>query len=135
METKGKRSFLYAMPSWLQAILWVFASTIVLFGLGEGVSKLIKINENIGGSLAYIIFDIMIAIGCYFIVKWNPKSVWYVWLICNVIGIIAAIVEPTFWHTSLWMLICGGWLLSLIASILGAKERKRTGDHVTSMMK
>jgi hypothetical protein len=126
METKGKRSFLYAMPSWLQAILWVFASTIVLFGLGEGVSKLIKINENIGGSLAYIIFDIMIAVGCFFIIKWNPKSIWYVVLICNAVGIIAAIIEPTFWHTSLWMLICGGWVLSLIASFIGARIGRRT---------
>jgi len=134
MKKKGNRSFLYGFPSWLQSILWVFVSTIVLFGLGEGVSKLIKINENIGESLSYIIFDILIAIGCYFIVKWNPKSVWYVWLICNVIGIIAAIVEPTFWHSTLWMLISGGWLLSLIASILGVRVGKRIGDRVNSMM-
>lgn len=37
MKNKGNKSFLNEIPSCIQAILWVFASTIVLFGLGEGV--------------------------------------------------------------------------------------------------
>ncbi|MCX6250179.1 MAG: hypothetical protein NTX61_05445 [Bacteroidetes bacterium] len=127
MKTKGNMSFLYGLPSWLQAILWVFASTIVLFGLGEGVGNILKINENIAGAIPYIIFDVLVAVGCYFMVKWNPKCVWYVPFICNAVGIIAAIIEPTFWHTSLWMLICSGWVLSIIASILGARVG-RTGN-------
>jgi uncharacterized membrane protein YvlD (DUF360 family) len=35
------------------------------------------------------------------------------------IGIISAIIEPNFWISSLWMFICGGWVLSIIASIIG----------------
>lgn len=132
MKTKKNRSFLYNIPSYAQAILWVFASTIVLFGLGEGVSKLIKINEDIGGSLAYIIFDVLIAVGCFYIVRWNPKSIWYVVLICNAVGIIAAIIEPTFWHTTLWMLICGGWVLSVIASIIGALVGRKAATNDTN---
>lgn len=124
MEPKTKKSFLSNIPSWMLSVLTVFGATIVLFCLGEGVGQFIRINEGIGGVLAYIIFDIMIALGCFYIVKWNPKSIWYVPLICNVVGIIAAIVEPTFWKTSLWMLICGGWVVSIIASFIGAKVRK-----------
>jgi len=124
MEPKTKKSFLSNIPSWMLSVLTVFGATIVLFCLGEGVGQFIRINEGIGGVLAYIIFDIMIALGCFYIVKWNPKSIWYVPLICNVVGIIAAIVEPTFWKTSLWMLICGGWVVSIIASFIGARVRK-----------
>jgi len=129
METKGNRSFLYGLPSWVQSILWVIISTLVLFGLGEGVGNILKINEDIAGAIPYIIFDILIAVGCFYIVKWNPKSIWYVPLICNAIGIIAAIVEPTFWQTSLWMLICGGWVVSLLASYIGAKDGRRAANR------
>ena len=92
MKSIEKRSFLFNMPSWLQSILWVFASTVVLFGIGECVGNIFKINENIAGDIPYIIFDVLIAIGCFYIVKWNPKSIWYVPIICNAVGIIAAIL-------------------------------------------
>jgi hypothetical protein len=126
MKTEENKSFLYDIPSWAQSIIWVIASGMVLFGLGEGVGNILKINENIADAIPYIILDVMIAVGCYFIVKWNPKSIWYVVLICNVLGIISAIVEPTFWKTSLWMFICGGWVLSVIASIIGARIGKKS---------
>jgi hypothetical protein len=40
-------------------------------------------------------------------------------------GIIAAIVEPNFWISALWMVICGGWVLSLIGAISGALMGRR----------
>jgi len=126
MKTKVNRSFLYDLPSWGQSILWVIISTLILFGLGEGVGNVLKINEDTAGAIPYIVFDVLIASGCFYIVKWNPSSIWYVPLICNIIGIIAAIIEPTFWKTSLWILICGGWVLSLIASIIGARIGRRS---------
>jgi hypothetical protein len=129
MELKTKKSFLSDIPSWMLSVLTVFGATIILFCLGEGVGQFIKINEGIGGGIAYIIFDVMIALGCFFIVKQNPKSIWYVPLICNAVGIIAAIVEPTFWKTSLWMLICGGWVVSIITSIIGARVGKRANTN------
>jgi hypothetical protein len=127
MKTKANRSFLYGLPSWVQSILWVIISTLILFGLGEGVGNILKINEDIAGAIPYIIFDVLIAVGCFYIVKWNPKSIWYVPLICNAVGIIAAIIEPNFWITSLWVLICCGWILSVIASVIGARIGRR-GD-------
>lgn len=129
MKNKGNRSFLYGLPSWAQSILWVIVSTLILFGLGEGVGNVLEINEDVAGAIPYIIFDVLIAVGCFYIVKWNPKSIWYVPLICNVIGIIAAIIEPSFWRTSLWVLICSGWVLSVIASIIGAKDGRRAANR------
>ena len=126
METNENRSFLYGLPSWAQSILWVIVSTLILFGLGEGVGNILKINEDVAGAIPYIIFDVLIAVGCFYIVKWNPKSIWYVPLICNVIGIIAAIIEPNFWITSLWILIGIGWVLSLVAAIIGARIARRS---------
>jgi hypothetical protein len=126
MKTKVERSFLYDLPGWAQAILWVIISTIVLFGVGEGVGNIFKINEDVADAVPYILFDGLIAVGCFYIVKWNPKSIWYVPLICNAVGIMAAIIEPTFWHTALWMFICGGWVVSIIASIFGARVGRKS---------
>ena len=54
------------------------------------------------------------------------KSIWYVPILCNASGIISAIVEPNFWTTSLWIVICGGWVLSLIGAISGAMVGKHS---------
>ena len=126
METKGVKSFLSQIPSWTLAVITLIIVTIVTFGLGEGVGNIFKINEDVAGVIPYIILDVLIAVGCFYIVKWNPKSIWYVPLICNVLGIISAIVEPTFWKTSLWMFICSGWVLSIIASIIGVRVGKQS---------
>jgi uncharacterized membrane protein YeaQ/YmgE (transglycosylase-associated protein family) len=47
------------------------------------------------------------------------------------VGIIAAIVEPTFWITSLWIFNCGGWVLSFIAAFIGARAGKRSSSEDT----
>ena len=122
----GKKSFLARIPSWALALLTLFGATIVLFGIGEGLGQLIKIKGNIGEAIPYILYGIVVAVCCYFIVKKNPGSIWYVPIICNVIGIIAAIVEPNFWiSTSMWIPMCGGLVLSIITSIIGARKGRR----------
>ncbi len=125
MKTDGGRQFLARIPSWALALITVFGATIVMFGIGEGLGPYVKIKGEIGEEIPYIIFGIVVAVCCYFIVKKNPGSIWYVPIICNVIGIIAAIVEPNFWITPMWIPICGGLILSIITSIIGAwKGRK-----------
>ncbi|HEX7494387.1 MAG TPA: hypothetical protein VF346_09210 [Bacteroidales bacterium] len=121
---KEKKTFLET-PSAVLAIITVVGATIVLFGIGEGLGSFIKIKGNIGEAIPYILYDIVIACCCYLIVKQNPGSIWYVPVICNVLGIISAIVEPNFWITTMWILICGGWVLSIVASIIGARMGKQ----------
>lgn len=115
METKEKKSFLSGTPSWVLSIITVVLSFIFLFLLAYTVGEVI----------AYISYDIVIVIACFFICRENPNSVWYVPIICNTIGVISAIVEPNFWITSLWIVMCGGWILSLIGAISGALIGRR----------
>ncbi len=115
METKEKKSFLSRIPSWVLSIITAVLSFIFLFILAYTVGEVI----------AYISYDIVIVFACFFICRENPNSVWYVPIICNAMGIIAAIVEPNFWITALWMIICGGWVLSLIGAISGALMGRR----------
>lgn len=119
MNMKKKKSFLSGVPGWALALTTAFISLIILFVLAGILGDVIKPGD-IGEVLAYITYNIIISIACFFICRQNPKSVWYVPIICNLMGIISALVEPNFWITSLWILICGGWVLSLATAILGS---------------
>ena len=120
MKTNEKKSFLATTPSAVLALLTFFGALILLFGIGEGI------GGEIGGTLAYILSDLVIAVCCFFIIKQNPRSIWYVPIICNLMGIIAAIVEPNFWISSMWIYVCIGWVLSLFTSIFGAYKGRMT---------
>jgi hypothetical protein len=116
MKPDRKKSFLAGIPSWVLAVITTFLSFFLLFLLAY------PFGEVIG----YISYDIVIIIACFFICKKNPSSIWYVPVISNIVGILAAFGEENFyWISTLWIIICGGWVLSLIVSIIGARIGKR----------
>jgi CDP-diglyceride synthetase len=124
MITKKRKSFLSDIPSWglaLVALIAPFVFTVLLLILGD----IFRIDEDAGDPFFYLFFDLFIALCCYYIVRQNPKSIWYVPVLCNAVGIFSAIAEPNFWISSLWMFICGGWVLSIIASVIGYRTGKR----------
>ena len=125
MKTKEPK-YLFGIPSWGLSLLTALLSVVILFILAALLGSISKIDDNISEGIAYIIYDIIIAIACFFICRHNPKSIWYVPILCNTMGIISAIVEPNFWITSLWIVICGGWVLSLIGASSGAMVGKRS---------
>lgn len=115
MKTKWNKSFLKEIPSGVLALIILILATIVLFVTDEVVHSFDK-----GGLTAYILNGLLIAVGCFFIIKREPKSIFYVPFICNALLIFSAFVEPNFWRTSMWMPICGGWALTFFVSIIGA---------------
>jgi predicted secreted protein len=119
IKPKEKKTFLSTTPSAVLALLTFFGALFLLLGIGEGV------GGEIGDGLAYILSDLVIAVCCFFIIKQNPRSIWYVPIICNLTGIISAIVESNFWVSSMWIYVCIGWVLSIIASIIGAQVGRR----------
>jgi len=126
-EPQSKRPNLWGIPSWGLALLTMFLAFVVLMVVGDIINAIFKTPESNGVDLAfYILYNLIIAVGCFYICRQNPKSIFYVPVLCNIIGIISSIVEPTFWSGSLWMVICGGWALSIIASFIGASIGKRT---------
>ena len=128
-ELKSKKPNLWGIPSWGLALLTMFMAFIVLMVVGDILTAIFKIPESNGVDLAfYILYNLIIAGGCFYICRQNPKSIFYVPVLCNIIGIIASLVEPTFWRSSLWMVICSGWVLSIIASFIGASIGKRTNN-------
>ncbi|GEM_PF-524570 len=123
--TQGKKPNLWGIPSWGLALLTMFVAFIVLMVVGEIVAAVLRIPEDNAAPVFYILYNLLIACSCFFIVRLDPKSIWYVPVLSNIIGIISAIIEPNFWIGSLWIVICSGWVLSLIASLTGFIAGKR----------
>lgn len=117
MEIEKKK--LLGLPSWGLALLIAFVSIILLILIASLLGPILPIDKNISEGIGYILYGIIVAIACFFICKHDPKSVWYVPIIANIPGIFSAIVEPNFWITDLWIFIGIGWVLSMIASIIG----------------
>lgn len=126
MAIKEKK--LLGLPSWALALLTAIVCSVLLIVVASLLGSVLPIDENIGEAIAYIFYGFTIAAACFLICKHDPKSFWYVPIIANIPGILSAIIEPNFWITDLWILICSGWVLSIIASIIGSvlgqKNRK-----------
>jgi len=52
-------------------------------------------------------------------------SIWFIPLICNAYGIVNAIADTAFWKESYGIILCFGLVLSITASITGARIGKR----------
>jgi hypothetical protein len=119
-KPKEEKSLFARTPSWLLALL-IFIVAAIVFTITDSI--LTPRTET--GLISHIINDLIIAAGCFFIVRENPKSIWYVPLICNALLISSSILEPDFWKSLMCIPICSGWVLSIIASITGAMKGRR----------
>lgn len=120
METKQKKTIFAKAPSWLLAVLVFIIAAIVLI-----ITDSIWTPRTETGLNSHIINDLIIALGCFFIVRLNPKSIWYVPIICNALLLVSSFAEPGFWKSSMVFPICGGWALSIVVSIIAAQQGKR----------
>jgi hypothetical protein len=76
MKTNKKKSFLAELPAWASALI----AMVIIFFIAMAVP------ESVGGSttgevIGYFVWGLLNAICCFFIVRQNPQSVWYVPLI------------------------------------------------------
>lgn len=131
MKSKSKKSLLTGIPSWGLALLTMVLAFFVLMIVGDFIAAIFKISDESKTAelIFYMLYNLIIATGCFFICLQDYKSIWYVSVLCNVVGIFSAIVETTFWKSSIWIVICGGWILSMATALLGSylgKKREET---------
>jgi CDP-diglyceride synthetase len=123
---KDKKPNLWGIPSWGLALLTYFLAYVVPYAVNGILSAVFKIPEWNGSEFLFtIISELIIVVCCFLICKNDPRSILYVPLLCNIFSIIVSIIVPTFWKGSLWIVICSGWVLSIFASILGARKGRR----------
>ncbi|HEY3370497.1 MAG TPA: hypothetical protein VGK10_06595 [Prolixibacteraceae bacterium] len=123
METHRPNSSKEALQSFGLAMMAVVAGvtlyvSVVLDGLVE--------PEIVSGPTCLFIFGLVNALCCFFLVRHSPLSIWYVPLLLNVFGIVVLVMEPDYMRSALWLPVCGGSLLCIIASIAGAVMGNKT---------
>jgi CDP-diglyceride synthetase len=112
----GKKSFWESSP--LLAIYALLGGIVVLFVIPEGW---VNVETEINIALVVLIWGVVNTICCFFIVRQNPKSIWYVPLIINAFLTYAGTAEADSWNSIIAISLCGAWLLSIIASIIGVQ--------------
>lgn len=116
---QSKSLFNDKLKSLFGAVFVAIMSTCFLILASAIFGLLIPVGEKASAIIAYLIYDLSVAGGCYYLCLKNPDSIWFVPVICNVTGIVSAFTETNFWHDMMWILILFGWMISLIASIWG----------------
>jgi hypothetical protein len=104
--SSSSSSFLNGIQSFLLAVLCSIIFTAILFYFDYWLQKRIGVN-----SYAYLLFGILSAIACYFLIKKNPLSIWYVPFTIN-----APILFPAFFGDFDTMSVYG-LILTIITSI------------------
>ncbi len=84
------------------------------------------LNNYIEVPLIYIVWSLILVTASFLICILHPRSVWLVPILCNVLVLLPAACDNSFWTTSFGIIIGTGVLLSFIMAHLGAMiGRKR----------
>ena len=114
-----RRFWMGEFRSLFGALFIAIIATCTLILSSAVFGLIIPVGTNISEIIAYLIYDLIIALGCYFLCLKNPYSIWFVPIICNAPGIVSALIEPNFWISSMWILTVFGWMISVITSLWG----------------
>ncbi len=114
MRTNKRKSIIAGVPGWALSLVTVFLT-----------AGLLNMINGIGETPSYIIYAVLITGACFVICRNEPKSVWYVPILCNIFSFLMPVLDNTFWTTSMGIIISSGVVLSVIAAILGARIGKR----------
>ena len=131
METKtnetpkpeAKKAFLSGIPSWGLALITLVMAFVFFMQVAEQYTRHEELT--VGLTIVLILYYLLLIIACFFIVRQNPRSIWYVLLICNACTIGMAL-SADFWATDFWKLLGGSFVLSIVAAIIGALFGRRT---------
>jgi hypothetical protein len=104
----------------IKRIAWVPAWALSLMSAVLSVVVLSFLKDYIDEPLTYIIWSLMLVIASFLICILHPKRVWIVPLLCNILSILPAACDNSFWTTSFGIIIGSGLVLSVIVAHLGA---------------
>jgi VIT1/CCC1 family predicted Fe2+/Mn2+ transporter len=98
------------VPAWALSLFAAFFSAVVLSVLKDYVDE----------PLTYVIWSLMLVISSFLICIIHPGHIWKVPLLCNILVILPAACDNSFWTTSFGLIIGTGVVLSFIGAQIGA---------------
>jgi hypothetical protein len=133
MVSNNKLSFLKAIRSLGLALITLGVASWIIIGLiYEDFGSYLKFKYGTKwfafcyDIFVFIAYNLLIIFACFYIIRRNPKSIWFVPLICNAYGIAVLISEPaSFSKNSYGIIFYCALVLSLITSIIGARLGKK----------
>ena len=123
MKTNKKKSFLSELPAWASTLIAMVIIFFVAMLIPEQVTE-----SRTGEVIGYFVWGLLNATCCFFIVRQNPKSIWYVPLIINAFMTFGGITEADSWNNIIVIALCGAWLLSISASIIGVRMGRESNS-------
>jgi hypothetical protein len=109
----------------MERIGWVPAWGLSLFAALLAAIIVGILNNYIHEPLTYVIWSLMLVTSSFLICIFHPLKVWIVPLLCNILVILPASSDNSFWNTSFGVIICSGVVLSMIMAHLGALIGRR----------
>ena len=109
-------------------IRWVPAWALSLFAALLAAVVVGVLNNYIEVPLIYIIWSLMLVLATFLICIIHPGRVWIVPLLCNILVILPAACDNSFWTTSFGIIIGTGVVFSFVAARLGALMGRQK-DH------
>jgi len=103
------------IPAWGLSLIAAFLAAILISILKNYVDE----------PVTYIIWSLTLVVTSFLICILHPKAVWLVPLLCNILVILPAACDNTFWTTSFGIILGSGVVLSVIMAHLGALFGKR----------
>jgi len=122
MKRKGITGRIKWFPAWAFSLLAALISAVVI-----GILK-----NYINEPLTYIIWSLLLMTASFLISSIHPVRVWIVPLLCNILVILPAACDNSFWTTSFGIIIGTGVLLSFVMAHFGAmigKQRDHQSTH------
>ena len=107
---------LFKAPTWILALL-LFIVPVFIFGMSDYILTTQPGTEW----RSYIIANLFIITGCFFIVREKPEGLWVFPIIGNAFLIFLCIVDLTLLEGIKGISVWGGWILSLIVSYKAAQ--------------
>jgi len=115
----------------MERIRWVPAWALSLFAALLSAVVLGILNNYIDEPLTYVIWSLMLVTASFLICIIHPMRVWMVPLLCNILVILPAACDNSFWTTSFGIIIGTGVVLSFLMAHLGAVIGRHR-DHQSS---
>jgi hypothetical protein len=129
MNVTGRKLFASTFTSAILGLVTSLAATILFLAVSSGFRPDEDAPDNQGPDeiLPLILYYLVIWTACFFIVRHNTNSRWYVPFLCNGIGVLYAFQEPGFWtDPGIWIPVCSGWLISISVGLIAAQKVKLT---------
>ena len=111
-----------------ERIAWVPAWGLSLFAALLSAVAINILKDYIDVPLIYIVWSLMLVMASFLICIVHPVHVWKVPFLCNILVILPAACDDSFWNSSFGIIIGSEVVLSVIMSHLGALIRRRI-DH------